>query len=580
MSVTNGQGSPQFPTAESAMPASTPDDLEAALATLAANKDHWVATDIPARIALLEQIAKDMESVAERWVSASIAAKGHSAGHPAEGDEWSALAIVMRLLRLLKQSLQDIEKHGRPQLPKEPYIRPDGQVVAPVYPQKLADRLVFMETTAEVWMQPGVTIDEMYNTQARIYQDKSHAGKVCLILGAGNYSALPPDDLLSKLFQEDQVVILKMNPVNDYLGPLLEEGFRALIERGFLRVVYGGPDVAQYLIHHDLVDSLHMTGSDKTFEAIVFGAGEEGQQRKAARQPIVTKPFTAELGNITPIIIVPGPWTPSDIAYQARALATMLVVNTGYNCVTARVILQYKHWPRRDALNDTIAAVLSTIPARKAYYPGSEARHTAFLNEHPDADLYGGGGEGVLPWTYIRNVSPENTADIAFQQEAFCSLMTETALDASNTADYVDQAVDFVNNNIWGTLSVTLIVHPESMKDPAIRAAVERAVANLRYGSVGVNVWGASAIFLGITTWGGYAGSDIYDIQSGTGVIGNTLMFEKPQKSVIWGPFRRRPDPTQVTSPQFPAFMRKFALYEADPKPSKFVSLLATALKS
>jgi aldehyde dehydrogenase (NAD(P)+) len=44
-----------------------------------------------------------------------------------------------------------------------------------------------------------------------------------------------------------------------------------------------------------------MTGSDKAFDAIVYGAGEEGQRNKALDHRQVTKPVTGELGNVTPI---------------------------------------------------------------------------------------------------------------------------------------------------------------------------------------------------------------------------------------------------------------------------------------
>jgi acyl-CoA reductase-like NAD-dependent aldehyde dehydrogenase len=73
------------------------------------------------------------------------------------------------------------------------------------------------------------------------------------------------------LVVELQVVILKMNPVNAYLGPLLEAGFQALVQRGVLRIVYGGAAERAYLCQHPAVDTIHMTGSDRTFEAIVFG---------------------------------------------------------------------------------------------------------------------------------------------------------------------------------------------------------------------------------------------------------------------------------------------------------------------
>jgi len=73
--------------------------------------------------------------------------------------------------------------------------------------------------------------------------------------------------------------------------------------------------------------------------------------------------------------------------------------------------------------------------------------------------------------------------------------------------------------------------------------AVERAVADLRYGAIGVNVWHALAFVMGTTSWGAYPGHLPTDIQSGSGVVANALMFDRPQKSVVRGPFRSRPKP-------------------------------------
>ena len=41
----------------------------------------------------------------------------------------------------------------------------------------------------------------------------------------------------------------------------------------------------------------------------VFGAGPEGIERKRRNQPCLAKRLTAELGNVTPVIVVPGPWS-------------------------------------------------------------------------------------------------------------------------------------------------------------------------------------------------------------------------------------------------------------------------------
>ena len=54
-----------------------------------------------------------------------------------------------------------------------------------------------------------------------------------------------------------------------------------------LRIVDGGADVGQYLTGHPRIDEVHITGSDKTYDAVVFGTGAEGARRKAADEPVL-----------------------------------------------------------------------------------------------------------------------------------------------------------------------------------------------------------------------------------------------------------------------------------------------------
>jgi hypothetical protein len=50
------------------------------------------------------------------------------------------------------------------------------------------------------------------------------------------------------------------------------------------------------------------------------------------------------------------------------------------------------------------------------------------------------------------------------------------------------------------------------------------------------------------TPWGAYPGSDVYDIQSGNSFVHNTLMFSKPQKTVMYAKFRESPKPIAFAS--------------------------------
>jgi hypothetical protein len=430
-------------------------------------------------------------------------------------------------------------------------------------------------------MQPGVGETDLSRTQAVIYQNKKHEGKVALVLGAGNVSSIGPLDALYKLFVEDQVVVYKANPVNAYLGPLMQECFRALVDPGFLQLVYGGGAEGSYLCNHPAVDEIHITGSDKTFDAIVFGAGAEGAARKAAHQPLLTKRITGELGNVSPVIVVPGPWTTKDLAYQSDHIASMLTNNAGFNCNATRVIVQHAGWNQRQDLLRRIGQALASVPSRPAYYPGARERYDAFLSGHPDAQQFGDGSGDNLPWALISNVDASHSDDICFTTEAFCGLFAETSLAAESVPAYIDRAVAFANEHLWGTLNITMLVHPASLKDPQVAQAMERAVANLRYGTVAVNYWAAASYILGCTTWGGFPGQDIADIQSGNDVVHNTLMFSRAQKSVIRAPFIGLPIPPWFNSRSRSGqkVFRKLSLLEASPSLAKVPSIAIAAVR-
>lgn len=555
------------------------DDMEQALKALQASKDKWVATGIDERIAILDEIRRDFVPVLERWVEVSIEAKGIPKGTFGEAEEWAYLAIMYGVLGSLRQSLVDIRKHGNPQIFGHAALRPGGQVVAKVFPRTRTESMMFAGLTEEVWMEPGVSIEETLQTQAQTYKDKHTRGAVNAILGAGNVSALPVSDVLYKLFVANHVAVLKPNPVNAYLGPLIAEGLQTLINQGFLRIVYGDAAEGIYLCNHPLVDEIHITGSDKTFEAIVFGSGTEGAKNKVEKRPLVTKPVTGELGNVNPVIIVPGPWNEDDIRKQAVKLMTWLSINSGCNCLTPRVLVQHKNWTQRGTLVKAICDVMVKLETRTAYYPGTKEKHAAFVSAHPDARQFGDSGQGYLPWTFITNVDPENANDICFNTEVFCSLYTETALEAPSIPEFIDRAVDFVNGTLWGTLTASIIIHPKSLLDPDVAASFERALVNLRYGTICVNEWGAMAYFFGRTPWGGFPGQDIYDIQSGVGFVNNPLMFSKPQKSVIRSPFKKRTDPTLISFKHALEMQKRLTYYLASPSIWKMLGLVWTQFR-
>jgi acyl-CoA reductase-like NAD-dependent aldehyde dehydrogenase len=556
---------------------STTSEIDCALTTLTANKDKWIEVPVRTRITLLDTLIEDFGALCEPWVALNLEKKGAVRDESATGIEWTGGPIaILRLLRGLRRALVGIEKQGRPEIPGEVNVRENGQVVARIYPQNLYERLTTLGITAEVWMEPGVSLDEVAKSQAVAYQGNERTGKVVGILGAGNVSGIQVNDSLSKLFVENSVVLLKMNPVNAYLGPLIERAFRALVEEGFLKIVYGGAAEGAYICKHPDVEEIHMTGSDKTYGTIVFGDGDEGVRRKEEHQPRMTKRITAELGNVGPAIIVPGSWSQEDLTYQAEQLVSHLTDNASYSCSRTRVILQHVDWPLREDLIQAFRSVAAKVPSRVAYYPGAVELYQRFLSAHPEAELIGSQEDGKLPWTLIPGIDPEDQDDICFKTESFCPVIAETALEAASPAEFLERAVEFANEHMWGTLSATIIVHPRSLEDPEVSSAFHRAVSDLRYGTVNINCIPGLTWVITTAPWGSYPGNKPWDIQSGTDFVHNPLMFSRPEKTVLRAPFRTWPRPIWFPSrvSAYNKVTRGIAMYEYKPSIWKVLQVL------
>jgi hypothetical protein len=81
-----------------------------------------------------------------------------------------------------------------------------------------------------------------------------------------------------------------------------------------------------------------------------------------------------------------------------------------------------------------------------------------------------------------------------------------------------------------------MLVHGETMRMHA--GAVDKAIAALRYGGIGVNCWPGLVYGLVSPTWGAFPGADPKNIESGTGVVHNAMLIDHPQKTVVSAPFR------------------------------------------
>jgi len=556
------------------------------LVTLADRAPAWAALPIAARIDYLRRIRRLLAEHAQAWVDAGVLLKHLDPRAPlVGGEEW--LGGPYPTAAWLTDMIGTLERLAAGEDPMQDVPlrrRPDGQVIAQVYPASGYDRLLLNGYEIDVWMRPGVTSTAMRSSLAAGYRGDGAKPGVTLVLGAGNVSAIPVLDALYCLFADLHTVVLKMNPVNEAYGPVLERVLAPLIAGGYLAIVYGGAEAGAELVHSDLVDAVHVTGSERTYDAIVFGPGEQGAANRAAGRRVVTKPVRAELGGVGPTIVVPGPWTAADIAYQAQHLATQKLFSAGHTCVASQVLVLPEGWEHGDALLAALRDALAGAPERQPFYPGTQERQAAFRAADPRAEAL----PSAVERTLLVGVDPTEDHP-GFRDELFGPMYLTTALGGRDAREFLRAAVAFANERLHGNLGANLLVHPETAAE--LGDELEEAIAALRYGCIGVNVWSGFVFLAPRAPWGAYPGNPPEAISSGTGVVHNSLLLEGTEKSVAYAPFRpfqrSLRHPLQGLAVKPPWFLdnrtaittaRRFTAFAADPKPTRIPAIAASAI--
>jgi acyl-CoA reductase-like NAD-dependent aldehyde dehydrogenase len=576
---------PTMTATESSITAPAPSSaqqLDRAITRVREGAKKFAKLTLDERVRLARSMQAGYLRIARASVEAACTAKGIPLGTPMEGEEWTLGPwFVVRHLRLLAQSLQSLEKTGNTPVGKLGRTA-DQRLSVQVFPAGAIDGLLFQGVRVDVHLQAGVTASEMENSRARFYKKPDHDGRVVLVLGGGNVNGIPSMDVLTKMFNEGKACILKMNPVNAYLGPFLEEAFADAIRQGFLAIVYGGAEEGSYLATHPDVDEVHLTGSDRTFDSIVWGPpGPERQARKQQGRPVLQKPVTAELGNVSPVIVVPGAYSEKQLLYQAEDVAAGLTCNASFDCNANKVLILSKGWPQREAFLAGVERALSRAATRRAFYPGAQDRWRSYSKDRASIRRFGDETGDVLPWTLVQNLDSKDQEERAFTSESFCSILFETELESTDPVEFLDRAVQFANERLWGTLSAGLIVHPKSMKDPMIGSAVEYAITSLRYGAVTVNAWSGYLFAFVTPPWGAHPSSTLGDMQSGNGWVHNTAMLEGIEKAVLRHPITAMPKPTYFPSHRSAhVLMPRMTALEENASWKKVPGVMAAAMRA
>ena len=513
--------------------------LDADIEALRTGSRSWALLTLGQRARLLERVREETGRVAEEWADTASTSKGIEPGHPLRGEEWlgGPYAAIVALDAYIG-SLRALAKGESPLAGVKATPAPGGRVALQAFPGNAKDALLLSGFTGELWLRPGVTEQQARADAGLAQLAPTLSGGVGLVLGAGNIPVIPVLDVLYELLAHNRVSLLKLNPTTDALLPVFERALAPLIEPGFLRIVTGGGDVGAHLTGHDGIDHVHITGAEATFDAIVWGAGASSPQAKAAAtrrkregRPLLRKPITAELGGVSPIIVVPGRWTDADLRYQAEHIATMRLQNSGHNCIAGQVVLVSSDWPQRDAFLAALRTAYANAPERPVWYPNSDAKLAAAAEDYPDAEWLAGHTRALV-------VVGDEDATAVQTTEYFAPVLGVVELPGLGQ-EFLDAAVRHANDELAGTLGANIIVDPVTQR--ALGDGFERAIADLRYGTIGINAWTAFVFLTPTLTWGAYPGNTLDAIGSGVGVVHNALLVDAAERSIGRGPFRPFP---------------------------------------
>ena len=174
---------------------------------------------------------------------------------------------------------------------------------------------------------------------------------------------------------------------------------------------------------------------------------------------------------------------------------------------------------------------MSEITERHSYYPESKTRCDLVLEGIDTVEVFGEEHNRYL----FPSVSATDASNHVFTNEIFGPALAVTTLPSPSVEVYLASAVQFANESLYGSLGANVIIHPKTKRNHAV--ALNTALHDLKYGTIGFNLWTGAAYFISQCAWGAFPGNTRQQIGSGVGVVHNTLMFDRSQKSIVHGPF-------------------------------------------
>jgi acyl-CoA reductase-like NAD-dependent aldehyde dehydrogenase len=518
-------------------PPAVSSDLESPLASLAAAALRHAARSPRERAELAAATARSVAATTDAWaeIAAAIksrpraAATGQGMEPPPAGGTPESLAeelatgplATVRLLKLTASALQRIDHDELPWSGPLRIVHPTtgdertSRVEVPVLPAPgLFDGTIFGGFSAAVRCGNPGGLDRFRAVWREEVRSRPAGGGVAVVLGAGNVTGLAAADAICQVFEHGRAAYVKLHPLHEPLAATLARALSPLVESGMIAIAVGGPDVAARAITSPLVTHVHLTGGTAAFEAIAASC---------------SKPISCELGSVTPWIIVPGEYSPRELAYQADMVAGSIINNASFNCIATKLVVTSRSWRQREAFLDRIRLRLGQTPPRPAWFPGAASGWETLAERPAPAD-------GTLPWLFRTGLDREAERHW-LDREWFLPACAEIAIQADSMEQFCVNA-----SNLAGSLpgSLAASVTMPGRGDVRDLRRAEALIEHLAFGVVAVNCWSAIAYAMGAVPWGGFPGATRAAPKSGIGFVHDPLLLPLVQNSIIRGPLVSR----------------------------------------
>ena len=511
---------------------------------------RWASVSPAERLHLLEEVRGRMREFADELAAADTKMKNDLMGEPLFGDPMSLIATIVPLANTVTACIELYESIVHGHMPEPIAVRNvrDDLYEVQVFPKSSKDKLMNADRHDSLWIR---------GTPKQTNPMEKPPG-IIAVLGAGNYSSSL--EMVKAMFLENCAVVHKPHHLNGETDAVWEKIMQPLVEIGALS--FCSSDQGRVLTKDPRLSKIYFTGGTQTAEAIMKATDTE---------------LVSECGGNNPCIIVPGdrPWTEKELEHQALQIATISKLNGGAVCGRIQTLVVSKHWPQRQQFMRALEkAIEEDTPAAGTYYPGSAEVAKRFKDAYPHAKVLKPEGGKFRNGDFVVIEDAEEDG-FATQNEAFCQIMNEVALDVPAEAEaFLPAAVEFCNTKLLGTLGSSILIDEDTKAAHA--EALDAAVADMEYGGIAVNTMPPFIFLSPYLTWGGNEEGKAF--VSGSGNFGNLLCFENVEKSVIHDSFMSAGHMLNVNKHAFDSLAKNMARFSMNPSWMNMTRLIGAAV--